>query len=208
MKRLHLHLYNDSINTNNLFTEYSHGYLESIMLHTSFLNVSAQNGNNVLYYTSTSFVTLQDGYYNLQTLNKILRGVGSLYFKLILADNSQYYRLVRYANLNDWNSELTVLTDYTNDVKDKTPLNISIYSGRFFNGLKCRMNFLNELTSQNDINQIIYCDEVEFPITAPAFSQQWLYFNPPIEFLADVTNSIQIQFADWDNRPIKFNTNN
>ena len=87
MKRLHLHLYNDSINTNNLFTEYSHGYLESVMIHTSYLNVSSQNGNNILYYISTNFITLQDGYYNLQTLNKILWNVGSLYFKLILSDN-------------------------------------------------------------------------------------------------------------------------
>ena len=69
------------------------------------------------------------------------------------------------------------------------------------------MNFLNELTSQNDINQMVYSDEVEFPITAPACTQQWLYFNPPIEFESDVVNQIQIQFYDWDNRPIKFNQN-
>ena len=68
------------------------------------------------------------------------------------------------------------------------------------------MNFLNEITSQNDINQMVYSDEQEFPITAPAFTQQWLYFNPAIEFEADVTNQIVVQFFDWDNRPIKFNS--
>lgn len=123
MKRVHLHLYNENINTNNLFTEYSTGFLESIMIHTSFCNVQALNDNNKLYYTAVDFITLQDGYYNLTTLNKILRNTGTLYYKLILSDNSQFYRLVKYGSLNDWNQESGTVVDNTNAVKDISPLN-------------------------------------------------------------------------------------
>lgn len=169
------------------------------MIHTSFLNVSQLNGNNILYYTNTNFITLLDGYYNLQTLNKILKNTGSLYYKIVLSDNSQFFRLVKYSSLNDWNQESGTVVDNTNLVYDKTILNTAIYNGRFFNGVKCQMDFLNELTSQPDVNQMVYTGEVEFPITAPAFTQQYLYFNPPIEFQADVTQAIQIRFFDWDN---------
>lgn len=46
LKRLHLHMYRNEINTQNRFSEYEFCSLEGLMIHLSYLNVSAELGNN------------------------------------------------------------------------------------------------------------------------------------------------------------------
>ena len=56
------------------------------MIHTSWKNVSSNLSNNVLFYDTATSVTLVDGYYDLNNLNKILKNLG--FYKLILADGT------------------------------------------------------------------------------------------------------------------------
>lgn len=103
MQRLHLHLYRENTYTQNKFAEYEFAKLESVMIHTSFKNVSSVLGNNSLMYDTALYATLQDGYYDLSSLNKILRDLG--FYKLILADNSQNFNMWKFPTLNAWNTE-------------------------------------------------------------------------------------------------------
>lgn len=72
MQRLHLHVYRDVISTQSKFAEYEFCTLESVMIHLSYKNVSANLSNNLLYYEAASFLTLEDGYYDLDGLNRLL----------------------------------------------------------------------------------------------------------------------------------------
>ena len=96
-ERLHLHVYRDEFQTQNKLSFYEKSYLEGIMIHTSFKNVSASLGNNSFYYEAASSVVLPDGYYDLSNLNKILKGLGTGFYKLILADDTQTYKLWKFA---------------------------------------------------------------------------------------------------------------
>ena len=124
IKRLHLHLYRNEISTQNRFSEYEFCHLESVMVHLSFKNVSAALANNRLYYEAGSFVTLPDGYYDLESLNRILKKTGSLYYKLVIGDDSQSYRLWKFGDSNTWGTEdTTSATDKTTAVQNLGLLN-------------------------------------------------------------------------------------
>lgn len=99
IKRLHLHVYRNEISTQNRFAEYEYCSLEGLMIHLSYKNVSAALGNNVLYYEAASFVTLSDGYYDLSNLNKILKSAGTGYYKIVIADDTQSYKIWKFAGL-------------------------------------------------------------------------------------------------------------
>lgn len=106
------------------------------MVHTSYKNVSSIIGNNILYYEAMNFITLSDGYYDLSNLNKILRDTGTKYYKLILADDTQSYRLWKFTSLTTWNQEdFTGAVDKTSLVQNNSVLNKHIYNMTFFNGI-------------------------------------------------------------------------
>lgn len=69
MKRLHLHCYKDTFNTQGEFAQYDQVQLESIYIHLSYFNVSNELGNTKIYYNTFDYITLTPGYYNLSTLN-------------------------------------------------------------------------------------------------------------------------------------------
>lgn len=189
MKRLHLHVYRSEISTQNRFSEYEYCSLEGLMIHTSFKNVSAALGNNLLVYDIALDQTLPDGYYDLPALNKILKSLGN--YKLVLADSSQNYKLWLFASSTAWNQEdYTGAVDKTTIFMNASLLNRHIYNMTFFNGIKVRLSCFNEYTTQRNINQITSTQELEFPITAPRGTQQWIYFTPPLMFNADVTNTL------------------
>ena len=105
------------------------------MLHTSFKNVSAALGNNVLVYDIAADVTLPDGYYDLSSLNKILKALGN--YKLVLADSTQNYKLWLFASATAWNQEdYTGAVDKTTIFMNASVLNTHIYNMTFFNGIK------------------------------------------------------------------------
>lgn len=148
MNWLHLHVYRDEINTQNWFDEYETCFIESIYIHNSFLNVSSELGNNILFYDTGLSITLNDGYYNLESLNKILKKTGALYYKLILSDDSQSYELWKFASETNWNTDnYTSAINKTNIVKDLTILNKHIYNMTFFNYIRARLNFISEFSS-------------------------------------------------------------
>lgn len=203
MQRLHLHLYRDSTFTQNKFSEYEFCSLEGIMIHTSYKNVSTNLGNNQLYYDTALSVLLADGYYDLVNLNKILKNLG--FYKLILGDGSQEYETWKFTSLTTWNNEdYTGAVNKTAIVKNLTILNQHINNMTFFNGLRFKISAFNEFSTQPGFNQITSTQDVEFPITAPRGTQQWLYFNPPIIFNCDVTNTLEIQAYTWNNQKIEF----
>ena len=86
MKRLHLHCYKNSFNTNGTFSGYNWMALESVYVHASYFNVSQRIGNNILYFTNSSPINLADGYYNLESLNDIIKYYG--WYKIIPSHNS------------------------------------------------------------------------------------------------------------------------
>lgn len=65
MKRLHLHCYKDTFNTQSEFSQYKQVQLESIYIHVSFFNISNELGNTRLYYDTGLYVDLSPGCYNL-----------------------------------------------------------------------------------------------------------------------------------------------
>ena len=133
--RLHLHIYNNrtQFNLNNTFGEYSECQLESIYVHNSFYNVSAELGNNKLWLTDTIFLILNDGYYDLPQINRMIKYVGTSFFKFILGYDSQTYRLYEFTSINDYNSENLLLgIDRTTLVFTLSPLNQTIYDMTFF----------------------------------------------------------------------------
>ncbi len=89
-ERLHLHVYGDwlEFNTQNRFDDFEYCLIESIYIHNSFKNVSSKLNNNIFYLNTVDFITLSDGYYDLEWLNKILKWVGTKYYKLILSNDS------------------------------------------------------------------------------------------------------------------------
>ncbi len=181
MQRLHLHLYRDSVQTQNKFAEYEFCSLEGLMIHTSYKNVSQILGNNILFYDTATSVSLSDGYYDLPSLNKILKNLG--FYKLILADGTQFYQMWKFTTLTTWNNEdYTGAVDKTAIVQNLSLLNRHIYDMTFFNGIRIKISAFNEFSTQPNVNQITSTQDVEFPITAPRGTQQWLYFNPPISF--------------------------
>ena len=56
MSRLHLHKYRDEINTQGRFDDYETCYVESVYIHNSFLNISQEIGNNVLFYDTAASI--------------------------------------------------------------------------------------------------------------------------------------------------------
>lgn len=153
MKRLHLHIYRDEINTQNRFAEYEFCSLEGIMLHTSFKNVSAALGNNILFYDTAASITLSDGYYDLTNLNKLLKAAGTLNYKLTLADDTQSYKLWKFASATAWNQDdYTSAIDKTSIVQNTSIINRHIYNMTFFNGIKVGLSCFNEFTTQSATN--------------------------------------------------------
>ena len=50
--------------------------VHSIYFHNNFLNISAQNlNNNIFYYNPTNFIVIPDGAYDLNSFNKYLVSV-------------------------------------------------------------------------------------------------------------------------------------
>lgn len=191
MQRLHLHLFRDNTFTQSKFAEYEFCSLECIMIHTSFKNISATLGNNILFYDNLLSLVLADGYWDLASLNTKLKNTG--FYKLILGDGAQNFEMWKFLNLSDWNNDNTLsATNLTNFVKNASILNKHIYDMTFFNGLRFKISAFNEYSTQAGVNQITSTQDVEFPITAPRGTQQWLYFNPPIRFNCDVSNTLEI----------------
>ncbi len=175
------------------------------MIHTSFKNVSASLGNNVLHYDTALSTTLADGYYDLTNLNKILKNLGN--YKLVLADSTQFYQMWKFFSLSAWNSDdYTGAIDKTSIVQNASLLNQHIYNMTFFNGIRMKISAFNEYGTQIGVNQITSTQDVEFPVTAPRGSQQWLYFNPPIVFNCDITNTLEVQVYTWNNQKLEFNS--
>lgn len=201
MQWLHLHLYRDNTYTQNRFAEFEFARLESVMVHTSWTNVSASLGNNSLMYDTALFQTLTDGYYDLNALNKILKGLG--FYKLLLADNSQKYELWKFASLTAWNTDDFIgASNKTSIVENATLLNKHISNMTFFNGIRLKISAFNEYSTQQNSNQITSSQDIEIPVTAPRGTQQWIYFNPPIIFNADVTNTLTVEGYTWNNEKI------
>ena len=166
--------------------------MESINIHSSYINVSSTLGNNKFYYNSTGFLVLEDGFYNLTTLNWLLWNYSGGFYKIVLSDNSQYYDLILFANLNDYNNEnKTSITVLTNVVWNLSILNQNVYSGWFFKSLKCRIYQLDEYWNVwTENNWIIWESEIHIPITAWAFEESTLYFDQGLIFKCNFGNGI------------------
>lgn len=148
IKRLHLHMYRNEISTQNRFAEYEYCSLEGLMIHLSYKNVSANLGNNLLYYEAASFVTLSDGYYDLSNLNKILKSAGTGYYKIVIADDTQSYKIWKFAGLTQWNQEdFTSAVDKSSAVQNLSLLNKHISNMTFFNGIKVKVSAFNEFST-------------------------------------------------------------
>lgn len=148
MNWLHLHVYRNEINTQNWFDDYWECNIESVYIHNSYKNVSINLNNNILYYDTSLFITLNDGYYNLDNLNKILKKTGSLFYKIVLSDDSQCYELWKFASETNWNTDnYTSAINKTTIVKDLSTLNKHIYNMTFFNSIRAWLNFISEFSS-------------------------------------------------------------
>jgi hypothetical protein len=169
MKRLHLHCYKDTFNTQGEFAQYNQVQLESIYIHMSYFNVSNEIGNTWLYFTSSLFIELQPGCYNLRSINTIVKNIsGYLNCKFVLSDNGQYYWFIKFDDSQAWYEEdMSNGTDYTSDVWDKSDLNWTIYDMTFFQGLRVWFNFIDELSTQTNSNELVFGNDYEIPITAP-----------------------------------------
>jgi len=199
MNWLHLHVYWNEINTQNRFDDYTECNIESVYIHNSFKNVSQNIGNNVLYYDTGLFITLSDGYYNLDGLNRILKKTGTLYYKLTLSDDSQLYELWKFSTESNWNTDnYTSAVNKTSIVKDLSILNKHIYNMTFFNSIRAWLNFISEFSSQKGNNEIIHSNDIEIPITAAWAQYQTIYFTPPINYKCNIGQTIQVDFYTWN----------
>ena len=139
LERLHCHLYDNKTTffVGDTFQDFEYCQIEQIYVHNSFFNVSAALGNNVFYYEFNKFFILNDGYYDLNSLNRILKFTDTKYYKLILAYDSQTYMLYKFNNIADYNSEdLSTGIDKTFTVKDLTVLNRDVYNMSHFGPIR------------------------------------------------------------------------
>lgn len=184
--------------------------IESIAIHTSYFNVSSNSttsrlANNLLFYdTAQPAYILPDGYYDLQTLNKIL--YTNLY-KIGLNSTSQNYTIQKYTNGTDWTNELngTVQAVQTFGLLNKT-----IYDGSFFcNIIKMECSFVDAYSTIGstilDSHNII-----EIPITAQKMSYQVIYYTGGISSqlkfkLSGSNNVLWVWFLDYNDNVIFFN---
>lgn len=159
-ERLHLHLYNNwlEFNTQNRFDDFEFCEIESIYIHNSFKNISSKISNNKFYIGANpgDFITLSDGYYDLTSLNSILKWTGIKYYKLVLSDDSQHYNLYRYPTLTEYNNEdPTNVSNLTSVVNNLSLLNQQVYNLTFFGPITIWLNFVNEFSSQSNSNELI-----------------------------------------------------
>lgn len=178
-----MHLYRNEFQTQSKFSRFDYCMLESVQVHTSFMNVSSSIGNNTFFYELASSVVLSNGYYDLQSLNDILKRTGTLNYKLVLSDDAQTFKLWKFAGSAQWGTnDYTGAVDKTNIVSSLSKLNNQIYNNTFFSPLKLFLSAISEYTTQRENNQITTEQEIIVPITAPRGTTQILYFNPPIQF--------------------------
>lgn len=204
MKWLHIHCTTDLIRVSNYLSGFKWVYLESILIHLSYHNVQLKF-NNIFYVESTTFITLTPGYYDLTTLNDILKTANGGYYKLLLSQGCQYYELRWFATLADWNANnITASTDITPNVKDKSELNKQIYNMTFFNGIRVKISNIIEDYSFGEQNttELESSTDIEIPITSKAGQQQYIYFTDRPYILSETSNFF-VWFYDWNGNQIK-----
>lgn len=93
-------------------------------------------------------MTLPDGYYDLNSLNRVLKYTGTKYYKLILSYDSQTYMLYKFVDLAGYNSEeLSLGVDKTADVSNLSTLNRDVYNLTHFAPIRLWISFLNEYST-------------------------------------------------------------
>lgn len=158
--------YRTQTNTENRLFRVKYLRLRKVMIHTSYFNVSASIGNNLLFYDVATSFLLSDGYYDQDGLNVILKRLG--YYKLIINEDCQNMDMWKFSNLNDWLTEnVAAGVIKTPFVYDQSPLNININNITFFSGITMKMNFYNTYTTQQSLNQLTVGQTVQIPIEAP-----------------------------------------
>lgn len=97
----------DPIQIGNQFDDFEHIHLQSVYIHNSYTNVSTQLNNNYLYYDTGLFVQLSDGFYRIDTLNKILLNTtGATPYKIVLdLYGAKSYKIVKFSSVSNWQNE-------------------------------------------------------------------------------------------------------
>lgn len=85
---------------------YFEGYhligIHSVSLHFSFQNITAQNGNNIFYYTPLLFIIIPDGCYSLNTFNKYLSSIpATVQYKVVPSLDGTHMDVVYYPLATD-----------------------------------------------------------------------------------------------------------
>lgn len=95
--------------------------------------------------------------------------------------SGQNYGMYKFSNITIWNqSDIASASDKTSIVYNLSDLNWTIYDQTFFQGIRVRFNFIDELSTQINSNELVYSNDLEIPITSEIGYSQTIYFNPPI----------------------------
>lgn len=213
ISRLNLNYYRQGSNTQNKFTQFDFVEIEQISIHTSYYNIVDTYGSTLHYDTvgiNLSPIVLPNGYYTLQSLNKILLGnnsliVPSLFYKIVRSLDSETFSMFKYSNQTDWNLEQNGI-DKTALILNSSNLNKQIYNMSFFcNLITIRFNLINNYSTQRSTNELTTIQTLDFPVTAQTGSYQTIYFNPPNKYAYDGSGMFELLFFTYTNQQIVFN---
>lgn len=114
------------------FTKFDRVRLSYINFIVNYKNIKAELYNNKLYLTNTFSVTLSDGLYDIDSINKsVLSSVlNTKYYKIEYNPIKTAYSVVEYLTINDWTNGVNG-TVVDPNVVDSFQLNKELYNGLF-----------------------------------------------------------------------------
>ena len=201
-KHILLTVSSDNINVNNDMSRYRHVNIQELHLCNRYNNISSELGNNQLFYDTLTSIILDDGFYNIDTLNNLLL---PFLHKIVQSSNGINYSMLQYGNINDWNTEQNSIADKTLIVNTLSILNEDIYNGEW-PGQLLYMNISGVQQFKNvSNNNIVQGNEFIVPLVNTYPGQiQSIYFNDNIWYENLVATELQIKFFDQKRRLLQF----
>jgi len=203
---LNIQLYSKtSFQIDRLFEKFSTISISYINFSLNYKNITSELKNNILQLSNSIQITIPDGTYNINLINKTLLSTqySGFYYKLIYNPSISTYSIYRFNSLSDQQQEINATIQNISPLNQNS-LNLKLQNRpNLLEAFKIRSNLFD--IHQNFNLSFDISNELIIPISSIPGS--WNHYEPNnISFSNQLSKSLSITFEllTLDNQPISF----